>query len=523
MKNRYRIYLIFTFLVYLLNTSQAQNQTFSKVYEDVSNGLGLKAYTIIATYDSSYILIGAPEPFNYSNITKINQDGDVIWGKTYNSYLHLNLTCGTATYDSAFVIVGSIRNETTDKTDNFLMKINKSGDTLWTSSFGSELFSSQPLSIEQTIDSGFIISAYTQHIDAPNNRINILKTNSDGLLEWAKTITIGDISNIAYSAKQVADTSYIIIGKIRENAKTANSGFIINLSEDGGMNWAKKMTLENNAMWINDFVTIGNQLLLCFETYNSIGLIKTDSLGNIQWQKKYSVFGYEDYANTPSKKLRETTDNGYIFTYGSPYFWGGVLKTDNSGNVLWHNELELRTREVIETKNHEYLVMGNGPIEGVKGYYQIGLIQFNSVGNSTECSWSSNVQAEEININTQAITIEMESLTLLSSPQTISIFNNYITVRAGCVDFYGAVNDENSKENLIIYPNPNNGIFTIKPLTNKIGKLLIYNSLGDYIYETQINTNPQTIDLSDYSKGVYFYEFEIEGSVINSGKFIIIK
>ena len=522
MKNMIRIHLITLFSIFLFSSLYVQSQVFSKVYEDVLNGMGVRAYTIIPTFDSSYLLIGAPDTYNYSNITKVNKDGDFIWGKRYefNSYYHLNLTCATPTYDSAFLIAGSIRNETTNKRDNFLMKINKLGDTLWTSTYGTEEFSIHPMSVEQTLDSSFILSGYSLHDEAPNKRINVLKFNKDGDLAWGKIITLGGFKNIAYCAKQIADTSYIITGKYSETAQSNDNGFIINLSNDGQMNWAKELSLEGS-MCVNDFILEGNDMLFYFENSNDIGLIRTDSAANIQWNKKYLIYVNEHFENTPSRKLHQTTDDGYIIAYGSPYFWGGFLKTDHFGNIQWLKHINMRVREAIETKNHDYLVLGNGPIEGVKGYLQMGLSQLDSEGNGTECAWTSDAQTEEIAITVQAITYDIEPLILSLVSNSITVVNNYITVKEGCVDFLGSV-DDTPKKGLTIYPNPNNGIFTIKSLGNLKGELVIYNSLGNSIYKSQLTDNQQTIDLTAYGQGIYFYEFKSKGTIINSGKFIII-
>jgi len=524
MKNN--LYLIFFALLSLssLNLLQAQDLVFSKVYEDVLNGMGVKANSIIPTFDTSYLLIGSPESYNYSNITKVNKNGDVVWGKTYdfNSYYYFNLRCATSTYDSAFVAAGSLENETTNKKDNFLMKINALGDTLWTSTFGDRYLSYYPLSIEQTYDSGFIMSGYKLHENVPNYRINVLKTNKYGELEWAKEIVLGDFINLAYCAKQTTDTSFIITGKFKDSPQSTNYSFIMNLSDLGDVNWVKKIWIDDEVMGINDFVLEGNDMVFYFENSGDIGLLKTDSMANILWYKKYKTHNNEHYLNMPSKKLLKTNDNGFILPYGSGFSWGGVLKTDALGNIVWHNELNLIVEMATETINHEYLILGNGPIEGVKGYYQMGLYQLDSQGNGNECVWPLGVQVEEITINSQVVNYSIESNALNTISNTIDVSNNVITVKEGCVDFYGAVNDENTKDKLSIYPNPNQGLFTIENI-QKQGHLMIYNPLGELIYKIQLHNSLQTVDLSHHRSGIYFYQFESDGAIINSGKLIILE
>jgi hypothetical protein len=56
-----------------------------------------------------------------------------------------------------------------------------------------------------------------------------------------------------------------------------------------------------------------------------------------------------------------------------------------------------------------------------------------------------------------------------------------------------------------IFPNPNEGIFTLKNSYSTPSKIFIYNSLGLIIYNTVIHENEELkIDLTNFAKGVYF-------------------
>jgi len=64
------------------------------------------------------------------------------------------------------------------------------------------------------------------------------------------------------------------------------------------------------------------------------------------------------------------------------------------------------------------------------------------------------------------------------------------------------VNDDKKISNTIIYPNPSNGVFSIK--TNiSILKIEIYSSIGKLEYSSMIKNGFQQIDLRKKSKGLY--------------------
>ncbi|MFN4235111.1 MAG: T9SS type A sorting domain-containing protein [Bacteroidia bacterium] len=64
---------------------------------------------------------------------------------------------------------------------------------------------------------------------------------------------------------------------------------------------------------------------------------------------------------------------------------------------------------------------------------------------------------------------------------------------------------EDFEEQIIIYPNPNSGIFTIElaePQENTT--MQIYNTFGQLMLQQQINSTQIQIDLSTFGKGIYF-------------------
>jgi hypothetical protein len=70
-------------------------------------------------------------------------------------------------------------------------------------------------------------------------------------------------------------------------------------------------------------------------------------------------------------------------------------------------------------------------------------------------------------------------------------------------------NFENS--NISIFPNPNNGVFTIKNL-DEISIIKIYDISGRYFYTKENTSNTEIIDLNFIEKGVYILQIENSNS-----------
>jgi hypothetical protein len=92
-------------------------------------------------------------------------------------------------------------------------------------------------------------------------------------------------------------------------------------------------------------------------------------------------------------------------------------------------------------------------------------------------------------------------------------------------DILGINNLLNQPGKTTIYPNPNNGKFTIALSAIKENSLIeIYNMLGEKIYTAKLNATNTQIDLNNNASGIYLYRVLTEtGDLLSEGKLIIQK
>lgn len=83
------------------------------------------------------------------------------------------------------------------------------------------------------------------------------------------------------------------------------------------------------------------------------------------------------------------------------------------------------------------------------------------------------------------------------------------------------ITNEKGSSDINIYPNPNNGIFTVQVPENKLYDLSVYNVLGKKVLdEKKINTSQKTIHLNEVKSGIYIVHITIDNKTI-SRKIII--
>ncbi len=96
--------------------------------------------------------------------------------------------------------------------------------------------------------------------------------------------------------------------------------------------------------------------------------------------------------------------------------------------------------------------------------------------------------------------------------------NQFLYTTDNCeLSVMGIENKSNTGFDVTVFPNPNNGKFTVianrEERSGKQSHLTIYNILGEVVYRS-VGNAPMTIDISAYSKGIYFL------TIYNGGKII---
>lgn len=79
-----------------------------------------------------------------------------------------------------------------------------------------------------------------------------------------------------------------------------------------------------------------------------------------------------------------------------------------------------------------------------------------------------------------------------------------------------SINDEELYNQIIISPNPNNGLLTINVPVGKIYSLIVYDALGKKVYEEDsINIEQKSIDLTKENSGLYLLNITIDGKLFS--------
>ena len=235
------------------------------------------------------------------------------------------------TSDGGYAIAGSTRSFGAGGSDFLLVRTDSMGNTEWNKTYGGE-GENVANSVIQTSDDGYALAGRSAF------DLWVVKTDSAGNMRWNKTYGSSDGSSEASSIMQTGDGGYAIAGY---------TNFVPSF---GGPFWLVKTDSAGNVLWNKTYGGNGANSLIetsdggyAMAGYIGSGydmpdfrLVKTDSAGREEWSKNYGGPG-KDIAFS----VVQVNDGGYALAGWTYSFGGGgmniwLVKTDSNGNAQWN-------------------------------------------------------------------------------------------------------------------------------------------------------------------------------------------
>ncbi len=191
--------------------------------------------------------------------------------------------------------------------------------------------------VVQTYDSGYAILSKVSLYAVGDMCYKLVKYDKNGNFLFANLIadTIDTYRRI-FEFKQTSDSGFIFIG-------CSNGPLLIKTDKFGNVIWQKKYAnFGSYSQFWNANLTNDKGYIGCgsYSSYNPPGevaiVVKTDSLGNIQWQKLFT----DSLINSFGDIFQDSLSNYYVSggIYNSTNRpWGIIKKLDSSGNQIWHS------------------------------------------------------------------------------------------------------------------------------------------------------------------------------------------
>ncbi|MCW4028516.1 MAG: hypothetical protein NWE92_02565 [Candidatus Bathyarchaeota archaeon] len=284
---------------WLLKTDALGNGEWNKTYGTAGASF---ASCVIQTSDGGYILAGTAN--SCAEIIKTDSLGNVEWNRTYEKDTVANWIIQTS--DGGYAVAGAKQTKSVsgniiwNVTDTcWFAKLDSSGAMSWSKTYpGAGLGSSS--GVVQAMNGGYAMVGTTENMD-----FLLIKIDSHGELKWSKNYGTQDKDG-GSSILQDPDGSYVMAGLMWNRSTTGGVGLV-------------KTDSEGNLLWLKNFPGSGTPSMMTRANDGDYilcsGMLdKIDTKGNLIWSQNVSLEVPSEYYAVPTGLVTQTDDGGYAVT-----------------------------------------------------------------------------------------------------------------------------------------------------------------------------------------------------------------
>ncbi len=302
-------------------------------------------------------------------LVKLDSAGNIEWERNYGGSGEDDAHSLQVTDNGEYIVAGYSYSSNGDlggnygSADYWLLKLDASGNIEWEQNYGGSNYD-VARHVIQTVDGGYVLSgsSFSSDVDVSNNQgyddFWTVKVDSSGNIEWEENYGGSDYDG-AHTIRQTADSGFVMTGYVN-----SGDGDVSNFYGGGDL-WVVRTDSLGTLQWERNYggsgkgsgrcieVLPGGDLLLAGSTSSSdydvsanngqddYWLARLDSSGNILWENNYGGSSTEELSTVMS-----TSDGGYLLQGHSSSNDGDVggnygnsdywtVKLDPSGNIEW--------------------------------------------------------------------------------------------------------------------------------------------------------------------------------------------
>jgi hypothetical protein len=279
-----------------------------------------RVHAIETTGDGGWIAggcKGASVACDHMSLMAFPGQGGADWYRDWT----INGFCGTAEAlralpDRGYIVCGDMGSP--HGPCLYLARIDSIGDTLWTRMVCSDsLYSGDHgWDVRVTRDGGFIACGGANWYADPIEHYDayLVRLNSSGDILWTRTFGSADVDEVAYAVCETSDGGFLAVGRKGFYSGSGTGTYIVRTDADGERMWERSsppgaISLATDVVIAADGlpVILGSLQGASEDTTADITLTKITADGDTVWAGRYAVNGYAE-----PKVLLRTNDGGYL-------------------------------------------------------------------------------------------------------------------------------------------------------------------------------------------------------------------
>ncbi len=245
---------------------------------------------IAATNDGGCVVAGTTYSFGYGYgdmyVVKLDANGNLQWTRTVGGSGRDKGHAILQSRDGAYVIVGSTTSFGQDSTDVYVVKLDNTGNLVWTRTVGG-ISADEGYAVTESSDSGYVVAGFTEAYGQGSHDIYVLKLDKNGNLQWTRTIggSTGHDEGAAIITTQ--DGGFAVAGSTLSYGQGSWDIYVIKLDANGNVQWTRTIGGTGAELGYALFQDKGRRYLVAGYTTSwgsgssDVYLIRLDANGNL--------------------------------------------------------------------------------------------------------------------------------------------------------------------------------------------------------------------------------------------------
>jgi hypothetical protein len=202
------------------------------------------ARSIIQSSDGGYVVAGFTQSFGAGGadfyVVKLDSSGNIVWTKTIGGSNWDVAYSIIQSSDGGYIVAGLTYSFGAGDSDIYLVKLDSSGNTVWTKTIGGSNWD-VAYSIIQSSDGGYAVAGETYSFGAGGRDIYLVKIDSSGNVQWTKTIG-GSYEDAAISIIQSSDGGYAVAGGTQSFGAGYWDIYVVKMDANGNVCFSQNIT-----------------------------------------------------------------------------------------------------------------------------------------------------------------------------------------------------------------------------------------------------------------------------------------
>ena len=380
---------------------EADEKLFARTYDCRMDNSDDYAWGVATSFEGNIVIVGYAEPFPAGTpdawILMLNERGDVVWEKIYNTTRLEELYDVAITFDRNIFAVGCISVSGSKAEDAWIMKLDENGNVLWQKTYGgNDTDVARALAI--TAEGDIMVVGYTFSSGAGSADAFLLKLDENGDIIWQKTY--GDSNwNGAFDVDVTPEGRIVIVGNSKSSVNDYDV-WVLEIDSNGNVLWQKTYGGSNRESATGVVADADGQVIVAGET-ESFGagsrdawVLKIGKTGDIVWQKTYGGEGLDS-----AKNVDLALDGSIIIvgetesfrkTAAGSNLW--LMKISQEGNIVWERVFGDGVRQnqatnLVVTAGNEIVVVGFTGSFCVDGFFDAWIMKTDKNGRLPNCEF----------------------------------------------------------------------------------------------------------------------------------------